>query len=410
MLAQRIQVEAQPAQPIAAPRPFGETLIERARGVAAIAALHAEEVDAKGRFPQEAVDALKAERLLGAMVPVGLGGESASIAELAGVCFRLGQACASTAMIFAMHQIKAACLVEHFAAHSWHEDFLRRVADQQLLLASSTTEGQGGGDVRSSTAAIEWDRADIRLERAATVMSYGEQADAVVTTARRAPDAAPNDQVLVVFERDDYSLARTLEWETLGMRGTRSAGFAMKAQGHALQVMETPYADIHARTMTPVAHLLWSSVWAGIATAAVERARLFLRKAARSGQTPPAAAHFTRAQSQLRALRALIGQAMGRYETLRATPARLEAMDFQTEITLLKVEASEAARAIVMAAMRTCGLSGYRNDGEASQGRHLRDVLSAPIMINNDRILANLGPSPLMAETPRDLFAASLFA
>jgi acyl-CoA dehydrogenase len=410
MLAQRVEIEAQPLRAPAPREPFGETPIERARGVAAIAALHADEVDAKGRFPQEAVDALKTERLLGAMVPIALGGDGASVADLAEVCFRLGQSCASTAMIFAMHQIKAACLVEHFEPGSWHEHFLAKVAADQLLLASSTTEGQGGGDVRSSTAAIELDRTGIRLERAATVMSYGEQADAVVTTARRAPDAASNDQVLVVFERADYSLTRTLEWETLGMRGTRSAGFAMKAQGRARQVVAAPYADIHARTMTPVAHLLWSSVWAGIATAAVERARLFLRKAARGGQTPPAAAHFTRAQSQLRALRALIGVAMGRYEAARLTPQRLEAMDFQTEITLLKVEASEAALAIVMAAMRTCGLSGYRNDGDASQGRHLRDVLSAPIMINNDRILANLGPAPLIAETSRDLFASTSFA
>ena len=43
-----------------------------------------------------------------------------------------------------------------------------------------------------------------------------------------------------------------------------------------------------------------------------------------------------------------------------------------------------------MSAMRACGLSGYRNDGDFSIGRHLRDVLSSPIMINNDRILANV--------------------
>ena len=58
--------------------------------------------------------ALKAERLLGAMVPAKLGGEGAGVTELAEVCHRLGQGCASTAMIFAMHQIKAACLVNHY--------------------------------------------------------------------------------------------------------------------------------------------------------------------------------------------------------------------------------------------------------------------------------------------------------
>ena len=60
-------------------------------------------------------------------------------------------------------------------------------------------------------------------------------------------------------------------------------------------------------------------------------------------------------------------------------------------MNLLKVNASELAVATVMSAMQACGLSGYRNDGEFSVGRHLRDILSSPIMINNDRILANAG-------------------
>ena len=388
-----------------APIPTDDDLAVRADTVAAIAAGHAGDVDRRGRFPREALSALKAERLLGAMVPVELGGDGASVAEIADVCHRLGQACASTAMIYAMHQIKAACLVNHYEGSLWHADFLREVAVAQLLLASSTTEGGGGGDVRNSTAPIERDGAFITLERAATVMSYGAQADAVVTTARRAPDAAPSDQVLVVFRARDYVLTETGTWETLGMRGTRSAGFALKAEGHELQVLPDPYADIHACTMTPVAHLLWSSVWAGVATAAVERARLFLRKAARSGQTPPAAAHFNRAAGQLRALHALIAEAFARYEGVRGDTRALTSLDFQSEITLLKVEASELAVSAVMAAMRTCGLSGYREDGAASQGRALRDILSAPIMINNDRILANLGASALMAEPRRGLFA-----
>ena len=77
-------------------------------------------------------------------------------------------------------------------------------------------------------------------------------------------------------------------------------------------------------------------------------------------------------------------------------------------ITLTKVEASELAVAIVMSAMRACGLSGYRNDGDFTLGRHLRDVLSSPIMINNDRILANLA-TPAADERHSD-FAARVIA
>jgi acyl-CoA dehydrogenase len=35
------------------------------------------------------------------------------------------------------------------------------------------------------------------------------------------------------------------------------------------------------------------------------------------------------------------------------------------------------------------GIAGYREDGELSVARHLRDVFSAKLMINNDRIYAN---------------------
>ena len=238
-------------------------LAARAARAAAIAVIHAEEVDLLGRFPDEALTALKDEGLLGMMVPADLGGGGAGLGQVVDVCYALGRACASTAMIFAMHQIKAACLIRHATQEPWHAGFLCRVAEHQLLLASSTTEGQGGGDVRSSAAAVRREGDRIRLDRDATVMSYGAQADAVVTTARRHEEATASDQVLVVFERADYSLTPTVSWETMGMRGTRSAGFALQAEGDAAQVLTEPYAVIHARTMTPVAHLLWSAVWAG---------------------------------------------------------------------------------------------------------------------------------------------------
>ena len=388
-----------------APIPTDDDLAARADAVAAIAAENAEDVDRRGRFPREALSALKAERLLGAMVPVELGGEGASVAEIADVCHRLGQACASTAMIYAMHQIKAACLVNHYEGSLWHADFLREAAIGQLLLASSTTEGGGGGDVRSSTAPIERDGAFITLERAATVMSYGAQADAVVTTARRAPDAAPSDQVLVVFRARDYVLTETGTWETLGMRGTRSAGFALKAEGHELQILPDPYCrhprpDDDARGAPAVVERVGRDRHrrGGARAPVPAQGRSFGPDAAGRRPLQPRG-------GQLRALHALIAEAFARYEGVRGDPRALTALDFQSEITLLKVEASELAVSAVMAAMRTCGLSGYREDGAASQGRALRDILSAPIMINNDRILANLGASALMADPRRGLFA-----
>ncbi len=166
-----------------------------------------------------------------------------------------------------------------------------------------------------------------------------------------------------------------------------------------------PYDKIHAQTMTPVAHLCWSSVWSGIAASAVERAQTFTRKAARGagGQLPPGAAHYTKATSSLRTLCGLVNAALRRYEAALQDERALGSIDFQTAINLTKVDASELAVATVMSALRACGLSGYRNDGDASVGRQLRDVLSSPLMINNDRILSSLSTASLMSVVPASL-------
>jgi acyl-CoA dehydrogenase len=295
--------------------------------------------------------------------------------------------------------------VRHGRGSAWHEALMRRLAAQQLLLASSTTEGNNGGNVRSSAAPIARDGGRISLARDATVISYGAQADGIVTTARRDAEAAGSDQVLAVFLKGDYTLERRLAWETLGMRGTCSAGFALNATAGAEQIFPVPYDRIHAETMTPAAHLLWAAAWAGIAAGAVERARAFTRAAARKagGQLPPAAGHLTKATSSLNILRAMVSAGLDRYARAVDEPRSLAGLDFQTAINLLKVEASEMAVATVMSAMRAAGLSGYRNDGEFSIGRHLRDILSSPIMINNERILANVGKGALIGGVPTSL-------
>src|SRR5579863_3350829 len=405
-----IQILAMEAEPIAE-NPAGHgppaaNLRGRVEEVANIAARHALAVDNAGRFPAEALKALKVQRLLGVQVPIALGGESLGIGDLADLCYRLGQACASAAMVFAMHQIKVACIARHMGESATLQAMLRRLCAEQLLLASSTTEGQGGGNIRSSEAPIEHQEGGrITLERKASVISYGAYADGVVTTARRAADAAASDQVLVAFFKSDYTLTRLQGWDALGMRGTCSEGYTLKANASAEQILPEPYENIHVRTMVPCAHLLWGSVWTGIASGATARAQAFVRNAMRAsnGQMPPGAPQFTKALQTLRTLRGMLASSMRAYETRMNDPKALAAVDFQALITLTKVEASELAVSVVMSAMRACGLSGYRSDGDFTIGRYLRDVLSSPIMINNDRILANLASSSFMTPIPTSM-------
>lgn len=380
-------------------------LAARARVAAEAAKANAASVDAEARFPSEAFAEIRKQKLLGLQVPQPLGGEGASLDDLADVCYVLGQACSSAALIYAMHQIKIACIVRHSKGNSTLEGILRRVATEQLLLASSTTEGQAGGNVRSSEAAIEREGDHVSLERKATVISYAAEADGIVTTARRDADAAGSDQVLLVLLKADYTLERLQSWDTLGMRGTHSEGFTLRARAAADQVLPEPYEKIHPQTMVPYAHLLWGSVWAGIAAAAAGKAQAFVRHAVRqsNGQVPPGAAHFTQAVSSLRMLRGVLGAALRSYEAVMSDEKAIASLEFQSMITLTKVQASELAVATVLSALRACGLSGFRNDSEFSIGRHLRDVLSAPLMINNDRILSNLATTSLMTPLPTSI-------
>jgi acyl-CoA dehydrogenase len=374
----------------------------RARVAAETALQYAAAVDSAARFPAEAFAEIRKQRLLGIMVPPSAGGEGATIGEIADICFILGQACSSTALIFAMHQIKIACLIRHSKGNTAVEQILRQIASDQLLMASSTTEGQAGGNVRSSDAAIEHVGEDVTLERKATVISYASEADGIVTTARRAADASASDQVLLVLLKKDYTLDRLQSWDTLGMRGTHSEGFALRVRAPAQQVLPDPYEKIHPQTMVPHAHIFWGSVWAGIAAAATLKAQAFVRSALRGsgGQMPPGAAHFTKAASSLRTLRSVLNSAMRSYQAIMSDEKAISALEFQSMITLTKVQASELAVETVLAALRACGLSGFRNDSEFSIGRHLRDVLSAPLMINNDRILANLAMTSVMTSLP----------
>ncbi|WP_242219228.1 acyl-CoA dehydrogenase family protein [Shinella zoogloeoides] len=369
----------------------GSSLVERAERVSAVAAAHADDVDVKGRFPREAVDAMIAERLLSIQIPAALGGEGCSLSEIAEVCSLLGQGCSAAAMIFAMHHIKLSSLVTHGQESAWHAAFMRRVADGQLLLGSATTEGGIGGNLRNSICAIEVEGDTCRLTKDATVISYGAEADAILITSRAHADAASTDQVMTVFTKDQYTLERTHVWDTLGMRGTCSDGWLFKGEAPKAQIFPKPFAEIAAQSMLATSHLLWSAVWYGIAVNAVSRAQAFVRAAARKspGVTPPGALRLAEASNLLQLLKSNTIAGLREYEVAKADPDRLSSMGFAVAMNNVKIASSETILVIINQAMLICGIMGYKNGTPYSLGRHLRDAHSAQLMISNDRILGN---------------------
>jgi acyl-CoA dehydrogenase len=320
---------------------------------------------------------------------------------LAEICRVLGEHCANTAMIYAMHQIQVASILRHSRRERFFEQFLRDVADRQLLLASATSEVGIGGDVRTSLCAVESAGGRFRVRKQAPVISYAEQADGFLVTARRHPDAAPSDQLMVVVRRDDTLLERVSGWDALGFRGTCSCGYVLDAHGDDEQILPDAYDEISSRTMLPFSHLLWSSLWLGMAADAVNRARQFVRDAARKkpGSVPAGATRLAETMALLASMRADIASAVREYESLYDDVEALSAMGFALRMNGLKVRSSQALVHIATETLGICGIAGYKADGKYSVERHLRDAFGAVVMISNDRIL---GASAAMLLIHRD--------
>jgi len=376
----------QPAQPDFA------ALLERVHAIGRdVVAAHAPDVDRAARFPREAFDALAAEKLLSAYVPLEYGGMGLDVAQVSRICEALGQYCASTAMIFAMHQIQAACVVHHALDDEWFRAFAREMAARELLLASATTELGIGGDARQSNCAVKVEGGRYALEKQAPVISYGEQADAILVTCRAREDAAKSDQSQVLVRRADRELKALSAWDTLGFRGTCSPGYALTAAGDARDVLPAPYAEIHARTQHPFAHVVWSSLWLGLATDAMARARSAVRAEARKnpGAVPISATRLAEADLLLETMRASVHSMRDEYARMLAAgdPEAFASYAFVIRVNNLKLNASQLVIDIVARAMVICGIAGYRNDSKLTLGRHLRDATGAGLMVNNDRIL-----------------------
>ncbi|NMM09535.1 MAG: acyl-CoA/acyl-ACP dehydrogenase [Polaromonas sp.] len=369
-------------------------LLEATRRVGAdVAALHAADVDKKGRFPAETLEALREAGVLSAAVPRDFGGAGCTLLELAQLCSTLSQSCGSSGMVLAMHYIQLGCIARHGLNSDFFQGYLRDVVKHQYLLASMTSEVGTYGDTRSSICAVERQGGRFVLNKDATTGSYCAYADAILVTCRREASAPASDQVLVLVRREDCTLTQTTSWDTMGLRGTCSPGFRLESSGSDHQIVPGSYADSSAQTMVPYSHILWGALWWGIAADAVGKSANFVRGQARQtpGTVPPTASRLAEVSMQLQTMKQnwqCAAQAFDAIAPDAAAQEELSSMGWALRLNNLKISCSEAAPQIVHRALQIVGILGYKNDSPFSLGRQYRDALSASLMISNDRIFA----------------------
>jgi acyl-CoA dehydrogenase len=396
------------------------------RPVLDAAAQHACDVDRDARFPTEALAALRDARLMSALVPASLGGRDASLKAVVSICEALARACASSAMMFAMHQAATFCLVSQDGTSPGRRALLERLAAEQLLLG---TVGAGAavrvGERPYALFDVDGERFTLTIDGA--TIPYGAYADgllvalppdAVLRDAQASypmgdedvdgdyrasgertsgapnaaclPDAPLGEGAFVALLRDQYDLDRRESWDALGMRGLCSDDFRVVAHGRAEQILRSQHGDFAGVGKQPVAQLLHSAVWIGIAADALERAQasFYARTGAHSVQGMPGAARLAEAHALLQMMRAHLASALEQAtRARRAVP--IWSASFAADMNALRTGVSKSALALVNHAMMVCGIDGYRNDTDVSVARHLRDLYAAPLAIDHDCIAAN---------------------
>jgi acyl-CoA dehydrogenase len=140
--------------------------------------------------------------------------------------------------------------------------------------------------------------------------------------------------------------------------------------------------------MVPYSHILWSSLWWGIAVDAIGRAAQFVRAEARKkpGTVPAQATRLARAHVELQAMRHNWESCARDFDDLGTDRGPLDGMGWALKMNQLKMSCSEAAPKLVHEALQIIGIMAYKNDSKFTVGRHYRDVLSAALMVSNERI------------------------
>lgn len=371
--------------------------------MAAVAAKHADAVDHEGRLPTQLLETLRAEHLMGLLVPVRFGGPGLPLRTVVNVCRRLSEHCAASGLIYAMHQSQSAVAIQHAQDSEWHRHLLARMAAEQLLVASATTEGATGGAIRASACFLDLqDDGQLHLRKNGAVISYAPVADVFLVSARRAEDSAPTDQRLVAVLSEQLTLQAHTPWNPIGMRGARTDRYDLVARCAPEQVYAEPFSVHMSQTMLPTSHLLLGAVWLGIAVSALGRARDFLRQRNRGGAplNPIANLRLAEGEALVQQFRGMLAACMALYENADGPETATERM---VSYNALKVGASDLVVRITDIALRICGIQGYMEPGDFYLSRHIRDAHAAAVMVNDDRILGSLSSVVLGVPLNRDL-------
>ncbi|MSS70091.1 MAG: acyl-CoA dehydrogenase [Candidatus Latescibacteria bacterium] len=334
------------------------------------------EVDAQGRFPREAVDALGKAGFLGLTLPAEFGGMGQGIRVTCAVLDEIAQRCASTAMVYLMHVCGCACYV---AAPQAAGAAMRQAASGRHLSTLAWSEkGSRSHFWAPVSQGVQEDGRVVLNAQKSWVTSAGE-ADGYVVSTRTPGGSAPTDTMLYLVLKGEKGVSVSGPWSALGLRGNASAPMAFDHCAiPAERALCAPSKGFD--TMLGVV-LPWFQLGSAAISAGVSEAATAATVAHLAGGRLE---HLNSPLASLPNLRARLAQMRIETDRTRAHLASIidavEQPGPQTMLMVLesKAAAAEAAVRVTDLGMQACGGAAFSR--HLSLERNFRDARAATVM------------------------------
>lgn len=342
---------------------LSETQVELVRAAAEIAANvlapEAGEVDRAARFPDGGIAALGAAGFFGLCLPESVGGKGQPPRVYAAVVEELAAACASTAMIYVMHNT-ATQVIANSPSSPARDELLRQIAGGAHLTTIAFSERGSRSQFWAPVSRLEERKGAYVINAFKSWVTSANHADSYVSAAQIPGAKGPLEAVLHLVRRGASGVRIAGGFDGLGLRGNDSAPVIYDGLTVEKTDLLTALGD-GTKTMLAVP-LPWFNIGTSAMAVGLCRAAVAATAAHLSGT---GFEHTGEKLRDLPVLRARLGEmscrALQARSLLAFTVREMEAPDDATPLYVLQTRLAALGAAIDVTdlAMKTCGGAAF---------------------------------------------------
>jgi alkylation response protein AidB-like acyl-CoA dehydrogenase len=348
----------------------------------------AADLDARGGFPRENMDALAEHGICSLMLDPEVGGLGLDHRALAMVCETMARFCASTTMVYVMHTC-AAQTVHLMGDADQKERYLRPIRERGEIATLSFSEPATGGHFWYCVSQAKRMDGGYVLDAEKSFTTSAGHADWYVVETR-APDSDRPEDLDFYLVRGDAEGVAAGNWRALGMNGNASGPMTFRN----VLVPEHDLLGEHAagrywndNVIDPVFLLASSACWLGIAQGAFEHAvvhtskRTFLDFQRRLAEYQVPRSYLAQCQIKVDSVRLMVYWLAQRLDDLAAAGRPHQEALYECWET--KVHASDTVIDVTNLALQLTGGLGYK---AGPVERFLRDGRAGAVMAPSNEL------------------------